>query len=374
MSFSSIDEILDDLRDGRMVLIVDDEDRENEGDLIMLAEQVTPEDINFMARYGRGLICLTLTQERCTQLDLPLMVSRTREAFETAFTVSIEAARGVTTGISAADRAKTIQTAVASNAVPDDLVQPGHVFPLQARPGGVLSRAGHTEAGVDLARLAGAREPASVIVEVLNEDGTMARRPDLERFAAEHNIKIGSIEDLIRYRMRHERSVEHLERAEIQTRHGDFTVHAYRDHTTGLTHFAAVRGVPDSQQPIAVRVHVHHPICDLLEPQDQDCGWPFSDVLSRLGQMEQGVAVILRVPPGEDELGALIGRWQRAHTDQATWHTADDEEIEDVRTYGVGAQILKDLGVKKMRVMSAPKRFHALAGYGLEVVDYIFDE
>jgi len=373
MSFSSIEEILDDLRDGRMVLIVDDEDRENEGDLIMLAERVTPEDINFMARYGRGLICLTLTQERCEKLNLPLMVSGTREAFETAFTVSIEAARGVTTGISAADRAKTIRTAVASDAVPEDLVQPGHVFPLQARPGGVLARAGHTEAGVDLARLAGAREPASVIVEVLNEDGSMARRPDLERFAEEHGIKIGSIEDLIRYRMRHERSVKHLDQAEIQTQAGIFTVHAYKDQTTGLVHFAAVRGTLDPSQPIPVRVHVHHPVCDLLEPQDQDCGWPFSDVLARLGDMEQGVAVILRVPSSEEELASLVSRWRRRH-EQPAEDKPQQEEIEDLRTYGVGAQILKDLGVQKMRVMSAPKRFHALAGYGLEVVDYIFDD
>ncbi|MFO7581062.1 3,4-dihydroxy-2-butanone-4-phosphate synthase [Guyparkeria sp.] len=369
MSFSPIDEILDDLRAGRMVIIVDDEDRENEGDLVMLAEQARAEDINFMARYGRGLICLTLTQERCEQLELPLMVSRTREAFQTAFTVSIEAARGVTTGISAADRACTIRTAVSPDAKPADLVQPGHVFPLMARPGGVLARAGHTEAGVDLARLAEAREPSAVIVEILNEDGTMARRPDLERFAEEHGIKIGSIEDLIRYRMRHERSVEREFSTEIDTRHGRFALHAYRDHTSGQLQFAAVRGTPDAETPTPVRVHVHHAVCDLFEPQGRDCGWPFSDVLSRLAGMETGVAVVLRSTPNEDELLRQLQGWESSEPAGGT-----EPEVEELRNYGVGAQILKDLGVRKMRVMSAPKRFHALAGFGLEVVDYIHDE
>ena len=347
---------------------VDDEDRENEGDLVMLAEQVRPEDINFMARYGRGLICLTLSQQRCEQLDLSLMVSRTREAFQTAFTVSIEAASGVTTGISAADRATTIRTAVAPEAKASDLVQPGHVFPLMARPGGVLARAGHTEAGVDLARLAEAREPSAVIVEILNEDGTMARRPDLERFAAEHDIKIGSIEDLIRYRMRHERSVEHQFATEIETRHGRFTLHAYKDFTSGQLQFAAVRGTPDAETPTAVRVHVHHGVCDLFEPAGRDCGWPFSDVLARMAAMDTGVAVVLRSTPSEEELLRQLQGWDSPAAEPV------GGEVEELRNYGVGAQILKDLGVRKMRVMSAPKRFHALAGFGLEVVDYIHDE
>lgn len=367
MSFSSIDEILEDLAAGRMVIIVDDEDRENEGDLLMLAEKVRPEDINFMARFGRGLICLTLTETRCAQLKLPLMVSQNREQFSTAFTVSIEAAQGVTTGISAQDRARTVQAAVAVNAKPTDIVQPGHVFPLMARAGGVLTRAGHTEAGVDLARLAGAEEPAAVIVEILNEDGSMARRPDLELFAQTHQLKIGSIEDLIRYRMKHERSIERIAESEVNTRWGTFRLVSYKDHSTGQTHLAMVRGTPSPDTPIAVRVHVHQPVCDLLEPVGSDCGWPLSDVMARLGQMDEGVAIILRPAIDEDDVTQQLRHWQ---TGEMPTTPAKDH----VRTYGVGAQILKDLGVQRMRVMSAPKRFHALAGYGLEVVDYIYDE
>lgn len=367
MSFSSIDEILEDLAAGRMVIIVDDEDRENEGDLLMLAEKVRPEDINFMARFGRGLICLTLTETRCAQLKLPLMVSQNREQFSTAFTVSIEAAQGVTTGISAQDRARTVQAAVAVNAKPTDIVQPGHVFPLMARAGGVLTRAGHTEAGVDLARLAGAEEPAAVIVEILNEDGSMARRPDLELFAQTHQLKIGSIEDLIRYRMKHERSIERIAESEVNTRWGTFRLVSYKDHSTGQTHLAMVRGMPSPDTPIAVRVHVHQPVCDLLEPVGSDCGWPLSDVMARLGQMDEGVAIILRPAIDEDDVTQQLRHWQ---TGEMPTTPAKDH----VRTYGVGAQILKDLGVQRMRVMSAPKRFHALAGYGLEVVDYIYDE
>ncbi|OZB36502.1 MAG: 3,4-dihydroxy-2-butanone-4-phosphate synthase [Halothiobacillus sp. 14-56-357] len=367
MSFSSIDEILEDLAAGRMVIIVDDEDRENEGDLLMLAEKVRPEDINFMARYGRGLICLSLTEARCAQLKLPLMVSQNREQFSTAFTVSIEAAQGVTTGISAQDRARTVQAAVAKDAKPTDIVQPGHVFPLMARAGGVLTRAGHTEAGVDLARLAGAQEPAAVIVEILNEDGSMARRPDLEVFAQTHGLKIGSIEDLIRYRMKHERSIERVAESEIETRWGTFRLVSYKDHSTGQTHLALVRGKPSPETPIAVRVHVHQPVCDLLEPLGSDCGWPLSDVMARLGQMDEGVAIILRPMIDEDDVLGQLRHWQ---TGEMPTTPAKDH----VRTYGVGAQILKDLSVQRMRVMSAPKRFHALAGYGLEVVDYIYDE
>jgi 3,4-dihydroxy 2-butanone 4-phosphate synthase/GTP cyclohydrolase II len=367
MSFSSIDEILEDLAAGRMVIIVDDEDRENEGDLLMLAEKARPEDINFMARFGRGLICLTLTETRCAQLKLPLMVSQNREQFSTAFTVSIEAAQGVTTGISAQDRARTVQAAVAVDAKPTDIVQPGHVFPLMARAGGVLTRAGHTEAGVDLARLAGAEEPAAVIVEILNEDGSMARRPDLELFAQTHQLKIGSIEDLIRYRMKHERSIERIAESEVNTRWGTFRLVSYKDHSTGQTHLAMVRGMPSPDTPIPVRVHVHQPVCDLLEPVGSDCGWPLSDVMARLGQMDEGVAVILRPAIDEEDVLQQLRHWQ---TGEMPTTPAKDH----VRTYGVGAQILKDLGVQRMRVMSAPKRFHALAGYGLEVVDYIYDE
>jgi 3,4-dihydroxy 2-butanone 4-phosphate synthase/GTP cyclohydrolase II len=295
------------------------------------------------------------------------MVSQNREQFSTAFTVSIEAAQGVTTGISAQDRARTVQAAVAKDAKPTDIVQPGHVFPLMARAGGVLTRAGHTEAGVDLARLAGAQEPAAVIVEILNEDGSMARRPDLEIFAQTHGLKIGSIEDLIRYRMKHERSIERVAESEIETRWGTFRLVSYKDHSTGQTHLALVRGKPSPDTPIAVRVHVHQPVCDLLEPLGSDCGWPLSDVMARLGQMDEGVAIILRPMIDEDDVLGQLRHWQ---TGEMPTTPAKDH----VRTYGVGAQILKDLGVQRMRVMSAPKRFHALAGYGLEVVDYIYDE
>jgi 3,4-dihydroxy 2-butanone 4-phosphate synthase/GTP cyclohydrolase II len=367
MSFSSIDEILDELAQGRMVIIVDDEDRENEGDLLMLAEKTRPEDINFMARFGRGLICLTLTESRCAQLKLPLMVSQNREQFSTAFTVSIEAAEGVTTGISAQDRARTVLAAVAPDAKPTDIVQPGHVFPLMAKAGGVLTRAGHTEAGVDLARLAGARESAAVIVEILNEDGSMARRPDLEVFAATHNLKIGSIEELIRYRMKHERSIERISESPLSLQAGEFRLFAYCDHSSKQTHLAVVRGTPSPDQPVPVRVHVHQPVCDLLEPINADCGWPLSNVLARLGQMDVGVAIILRPCINEADIVQQLQHWQSHERPAAL---AGDH----VRTYGVGAQILKDLGVQRMRVMSAPKRFHALAGYGLEVVDYIYDE
>ena len=367
MSFSPIHEILDELAAGRMVIIVDDEDRENEGDLLMLAEKARPEDINFMARFGRGLICLTLTEQRCQQLKLPLMVTQNREAFSTAFTMSIEAAEGVTTGISAQDRARTVQAAVAPDAKPTDIVQPGHIFPLMARAGGVLTRAGHTEAGVDLARLAGAKEPAAVIVEVLNEDGSMARRPDLEQFAATHGLKIGSIEDLIRYRMKHERSIERIGEMPLHLPSGEFRLFSYKDHSSGQVHLALVRGEPMPDQPIPVRVHVHQPLCDLLNPLGRDCGWPLPDVLARMSHMPAAVAVLLRPPVDEAAIEQQLAHWQHP---EVTAQPAGDH----VRTYGVGAQILIDLGVQRMRVMSAPKRFHALAGYGLEVVDYLYDE
>ncbi|MDM7322280.1 MAG: bifunctional 3,4-dihydroxy-2-butanone-4-phosphate synthase/GTP cyclohydrolase II [Gammaproteobacteria bacterium] len=366
MSLNSTEEILDDLRAGRMVIIMDDENRENEGDLLMVAEKVRPEDINFMARYGRGLICLTLTQERCERLRLPLMVSRTGEHFGTNFTVSIEAAEGVTTGISAADRARTVQAAVAKDAKPEDLVQPGHIFPLMARPGGVLTRAGHTEAGCDLARLAGF-EPAAVIVEILNEDGTMARRPDLEKFAAKHGLKIGTIEDLIRYRLKHEHTIERVAEAPFPTRFGEFRLFAYQDQVDGLVHLALVKGQPRADEPVMVRVQVQNTLCDVLYGE-MGCGWPLDDALRRIAGAETGVLVLLRPTEEPRELVRhirMLGLGGRVE-DRA----GKGASIEQ-RTYGIGAQILLDLGVRKMRVLSAPKRFHALAGFGLEAVDYI---
>jgi 3,4-dihydroxy 2-butanone 4-phosphate synthase / GTP cyclohydrolase II len=366
MEFSSTQEILAELHAGRMVVIVDDEDRENEGDLLMLASHVRPEDVNFMAKYGRGLICLTLTRERCRQLALPLMVTDTNDSHGTNFTVSIEAAEGVTTGISAYDRAHTIRTAVAPNAVPADLVQPGHVFPLMAQPGGVLVRAGHTEAGCDLARLAGA-EPAAVIVEILNEDGSMARRPDLERFCAQHGLKMGTIEALIRYRIENEKTVRRAAEVDLPTAHGVFRLIAFQDEVDRGLHFALVRGHPKPSEPTLVRVHLEQTICDTLGFSGSDCGWPLDDALRRIDEAGAGVAVVLRKPEGSD---VLI---RRLH-DLASGHADLRPQVQtsaDWRMYGIGAQILADVGIGKMRLLSAPKRFHGLGGFGLEVVDYV---
>ncbi len=370
MAFNSIEEIIEDLKQGRMVIIVDDEDRENEGDLLMLASRVRPEDINFMATHGRGLICLTLTRERCQQLNLPLMVGDTNDAHGTNFTVSIEAAEGVTTGISAYDRAHTIRTAVAPDAKPSDIVQPGHIFPLMAQPGGVLTRAGHTEAGCDLARLAGS-EPAAVIVEILNEDGTMARRPDLERFAAEHGLKIGTIEDLIRYRIENERTVNRMVEMPWESEYGPFTLYAYQDIIDKSTHIALVRGDIDPERPTLVRVHLENPVCDVLPTQSPSCGWPLRDAIRRVAEAGEGVVVILRQPESEDRLLKQLRRLQ-FHTEQAE-SGEGDQHPQDLRTHGIGAQILHDLGVRKMRLMSAPKRFHGLGGFDLEVVEYVHE-
>ena len=368
MAFNSIEEIIGDIRRGRMVVIVDDEDRENEGDLLMAASMVRPEDINFMARFGRGLICLTLTRERCRQLHLPLMVTDTDESHATNFTVSIEAREGVTTGISAYDRAHTVRTAVAPNASPDDIEQPGHIFPLMAQPGGVLTRAGHTEAGCDLARLAGL-EPAAVIVEILNEDGTMARRGDLEQFVQEHGLKMGTIEDLIRYRIEHERTVRRVAEAPLATEFGDFRLVAYEEMTGSNVHFALVMGQLDPRQPTLVRVHVEHTICDLFAATGGPCGWPMRDALARIRAEGGGVLVLLR----QQQPAADLIRQVRALGLGGAGAEASPRggPATDRRNLGIGAQILADLGVSKMRLMSAPQRFHGLGGFGLEVVEYL---
>ncbi|MBT8122705.1 MAG: 3,4-dihydroxy-2-butanone-4-phosphate synthase, partial [Gammaproteobacteria bacterium] len=270
---NTTEEIIEDIRAGRMVILMDDEDRENEGDLVMAASLVRPEDINFMASHGRGLICLTLTRDRCKQLALPLMVPTNRSIHSTNFTVSIEAATGVTTGISAADRARTVQAAVAQAATSDDIVQPGHIFPLMAQPGGVLTRAGHTEAGCDLARLAGL-EPAAVIVEILKEDGSMARRPDLELYAKQHNLKMGTIEDLIRYRIENEKTVEHVAENDLATDHGVFRVHAYHDTVDDSVHLALVMGEINPEEPTLVRVQVQNTLSDLCDAETEGQHWP----------------------------------------------------------------------------------------------------
>ncbi|WP_456373437.1 bifunctional 3,4-dihydroxy-2-butanone-4-phosphate synthase/GTP cyclohydrolase II [Thiolapillus sp.] len=371
MALNTTEEIIEDLRQGKMVIIMDDEDRENEGDLVIAADKVTPEAINFMAKYGRGLICLTLTKERCQQLRLPLMVNAADQLESTNFTISIEAAEGVTTGISAADRAITVQAAVKPDARPEDLVQPGHIFPLMAQPGGVLVRAGHTEAGCDLARLAGL-SPASVIVEILNEDGTMARRPDLEKFAVEHDLKIGTIADLIEYRVRNEKTVERINECLLPTEAGDFRVIAYQDVVDNEVHLALVKGVIREDEPVLVRVHVQNSLCDLLGAAYEECGWPLKNAMKQIEHEGSGIVVILR---NHDTARDIVQRIQacqlKGSADGAT--PIDHGKIKDkeLRTFGVGAQILIDLGVKKMRVMSAPKHLHALAGFHLEVSEFV---
>lgn len=367
MKLNTIDEILADIAAGRMVVIMDDEDRENEGDLIMAAEFARAEDVNFMARYARGLICLTLTGERCRQLRLPLMVSETNADYRTNFTVSIEAAEGVTTGISAHDRAQTIRAAVRRNARPEDLRQPGHIFPLMAQPGGVLTRAGHTEAGCDLARLAGL-EPAAVIVEILNDDGTMARRPDLETFAQQHQLKIGTIADLIRYRLDKERSIERIAEQAINTEFGPFRMFCYEDHVHRTVHLALVRGdLQDDSVPL-VRVHLRDTLRDVLGIKDEMLGQPLRAAMQRISQEPCGVVVILRPEETARDLMDAVQLLQRADA-PASANTGGTRVL---RTYGIGAQILKDLGLTRMRVLSAPKQLHGLSGFDLEIVEYVY--
>ena len=360
---SSIDEILADLRVGKMVVIMDDEDRENEGDLLMAAELCRPEDINFMARYGRGLICLTLTRERCKQLRLPLMVTDTDATHRTNFTVSIEAAEGVTTGISAHDRAQTVQAAMKPNAQPEDLRQPGHIFPLMAQPGGVLTRAGHTEAGCDLVRLAGLA-PASVIVEILNDDGTMARRPDLQKFAAQHGLKIGTIADLIRYRINKESSVERIAEQQVETDFGVFKMVCFEDHVNRTVHVALVRGEPDKADAPLVRVHVKDTLRDLVGVHDDlKRSWSLRAVMQRVAAEGTGVVILLRPNEEPRDLMDAVTHLKEG----GARHTAAGV----LRTYGVGAQILRELGIHRMRVLSAPRQLQGLSGFDLEVVGYV---
>ncbi len=366
MPFNTIEEIVADLHAGKMVVIMDDEDRENEGDLLMAASLVRPEDINFMARYGRGLICLTLTKGRCEQLRLPLMVSDNYAKHATNFTVSIEAAEGVTTGISAADRAITVRAAVAADAKPEDVVQPGHIFPLMAQPGGVLTRAGHTEAGCDLARLAGL-EPAAVIVEILNEDGTMARRPDLEVFARAHDLKIGTIADLIRYRVENETTIERVAESGIETEYGNFRLVTYLDTIDDELHFALTLGDLRPREPALVRVHLQSTLCDVLGGMHSDCGWPLRRAMQRIQREGSGVIVLLRKAEDNRELVRRVRNLQLGIGVEGGAPAPQSE----LRTFGVGAQILSDLGVRSMRVLSAPKVMHGLSGFGLEVVEYI---
>jgi 3,4-dihydroxy 2-butanone 4-phosphate synthase/GTP cyclohydrolase II len=364
MSFATIPDLLDELRAGRMVVIVDDEDRENEGDLIMAAELVRPQDINFMVTHARGLVCLSLTRERCRQLGLPPMVRDNTSPHGTNFTVSIEAAEGVTTGISAYDRAHTVRTAVRPDASGADLSQPGHIFPLMAQPGGVLNRAGHTEAASDLALLAGF-EPAGVLVEILNADGSMARRPQLEAFAREHGLKMGSIEDLIRYRLATEHTVERVDAREIETEHGPFRLFTYRDRVSRQLHHALLRGEADATVPTLVRVHMLNPLADALHWRRADFGPAVGDVLAQIAQAGRGALVLLSGPQDPEALLARI----RDHAEPAT--PPRGSALAEWRRNGAGAQILADLGLGRLRVLGTPRRQVGLAGFGLEVVDYL---
>ena len=363
VAISPVEDLVADMRAGRMVILIDEEDRENEGDLVLAADHVTADAINFMARFGRGLICLTLSKERCERLNLPPMVARNGDKKGTAFTVSIEAAEGVTTGISAADRARTIQAAVARNAVPDDLVQPGHIFPLQAVDGGVLMRAGHTEAGCDLATMAGC-SPASVICEIMKDDGTMARLPDLQLFAAEHGLKIGTIADLIEHRSKVESLIEQVGVRPLQTAAGAFTAHAFRDTTTKNVHLALVRGTWTEGESVPVRVHEPFSVLDALEVGRTMHSWSLDAALAYIAKEGRGVVVLLNCGESAEQLLSQFEGTSRPAQ-------APERGRVDLRTYGIGAQILRQCGVHKMHLMGSPRRMPSVVGYGLEVMGYI---
>ena len=358
MSLNSIEEIIADIRAGKMVILMDDEDRENEGDLIIASECVTAEHINFMAKYARGLICMPMSVERCERLGLPLMAQHNGSGFGTKFTVSIEAAEGVTTGISAADRARTVQAAAAKNAKAKDIVSPGHIFPLMAQAGGVLARAGHTEAACDLARLGGF-EPSGVICEIMNDDGTMARRPELEVFAQEHGIKIGTIADLIHYRMIHERTIERVSEQALDSELGQFKLVTYRESNVGDVHLALTLGTITPEQPTLVRLR------DLFMVK-QDGRWSLRAAMAEVAKAGSGVVLLL----GNQMTGSSL----LAHLERQLGADGDAKATKTTGTYstvGAGSQILRDLGVRKMRLLSAPMRFNAISGFDLEVVEYL---
>ncbi|MEY4285882.1 MAG: hypothetical protein RL111_2557 [Pseudomonadota bacterium] len=362
-AISPVEVIVAEMAAGRMVILVDEEDRENEGDLVLAADHVTPAAINFMATHGRGLICLTLTRERCEHLRLPPMAVRNGTVYSTAFTVSIEAAEGVTTGISAADRARTIAVAVAKNTQASDLVQPGHVFPLQAVDGGVLMRAGHTEAGCDLAAMAGC-SPASVICEIMKDDGTMARLPDLVEFAQRHQLKIGTIADLIAYRSRTESLVDKVLSRPLQTHHGEFTLHAFRDRPAQGLHLALVLGQWQEHDPVLVRVHEPLSVLDALDPRRAMHSWGLDAALERIRQEGAGVVVLLNCGESAEQLMLQI-------EGLATATHAPVRGRMDLRSYGIGAQILKTCGVRKMQLLGNPRRMPSMTGFDLEITGYL---
>ncbi len=359
MALSTITDIVADLKAGRMVVLVDEEDRENEGDLVLAADFVTPEAINFMAKHARGLVCLTLTEEHCRQLHLPLMVATNRSVHGTNFTMSIEAAEGVSTGISAADRARTVRVAIAPDAKPTDVVQPGHIFPVMAQRGGVLARAGHTEAGCDLAALAGCT-PAAVICEIMRDDGTMARLPDLLTFAHEHALKVGAIADLIHYRSRTERLVERLAERPLATPYGAFRLVVYRDKLTDATHLALVRGPLSPDTETLVRVHEPVSVMDLLDVESSSHSWTIPAAMAAIADAGRGVVVLLHRPESAEELR------RRAITDEPPVSARMD-----LRNYGIGAQILRDLNIGRMKLMAKPRKMPSMTGFDLEVTGYL---
>ena len=363
-----IAELVEDIRQGRMVILMDDEDRENEGDIIVAAEKVEAWHINFMAVHARGLICMPMTRERCEQLKLPLMVQDNGSGFGTKFTLSIEAAEGVSTGISAADRARTVQAASARNAKAEDIVQPGHIFPLMAEPGGVLRRAGHTEAACDLAALAGC-DPSGVICEIMNDDGSMARRPELERFAETHGIKMGTIADLIHYRIHNEQTVEEVERLPVTTAYGELTAHVFLDRTHKVHHLALVKGSPSPDSVTTVRVHLANEMRDLMcLVKGEDASWRAHQALEEVARAEQGVFVLLDdMRPHQDLNDMLQVFLERRRTARGS----ESDGAGNYLTIGTGSQILRELGVGRMRLLSSPWKFSALSGFDLEVVDIV---
>ncbi len=366
MAISTIEEILEDFRQGKMVLIMDDEDRENEGDLIIAADVITPQHVTFFARHACGLICLTLTEQRAQQLNLPLMVENNSSLHETNFTVSIEAADGITTGISAADRARTVRVAVAKNARPVDIVMPGHIFPLIAKRGGVLTRAGHTEAGCDLARMAG-YEPASVIVEVMNEDGTMAKRPELEIFADKHGIKLGTIADLIQYRTVYDKTIELVDQKDVNTAHGEFQLRTYTDKVSDCIHYALLKGNITEENPCLVRVQTLNVLRDIIgtERPGYAKSWSLTDSMARIQAEGTGVVVIVGHDTTQAETLAQVEHFPQIPS------VRSKSETGVYRVIGTGSQILRDIGVGKMRLLSSPTRFNAISGFHLEVVEFV---
>ena len=374
---SSVEAILEDMRAGRMVIILDDEDRENEGDLIMAAEHATPDMVAFMIRHTSGIICVPMDEDRLTRLDLPQMVPHNSEGYRTAFTVSVDYRFGTTTGVSSSDRAATIRALADRSSTPQDFARPGHIFPLRPRKGGVLIRAGHTEAAVDLCTLAGL-QPAGVLCEIMNDDGTMARRTELEAFARRHQLKIGTIADLIRYRLRNERSVVRASEQTIQTDLGEFRLFAYEDRVQGGVHLALVHGRLDGPDTPLVRVHVADTLRDLIGARIDPRAWTLKAAMSRIVRAGSGVVVILREPESPealtDALRSLSPPAAGASAAPAERVANADDGGQVLRTYGIGAQILKDLGVRRMRVLSAPKQMHGISAFDLEIEGYVGEE